>query len=150
MDFGNVGKRDSDAKLYRMKVLEAQKKMKKKPATESKMSEDLKKKKLKQDSGGGHGVDIGEKASFGQCTFNMANILMVGINSFFAKILVAKYFLSYLIIDSTFYDRVLDCLGFLTFSNRLDGLVDFSSRFHFHPLVSVLCKRIHLIHRHPM
>lgn len=82
MDFGSgsVGLRDGEAKLYRTKLLEAQKKpMAKK--TGSKMSEDLKQKKMKQDAGGhGHGaVDTSEKASFGQCIFNMANILMVSI-----------------------------------------------------------------------
>jgi len=68
-------KRETDAQLYRQKLLAE--KNKKKPVT--KMGEDLMKKKLQveQDSSGGHGVDMGgEKATFGQCIFNMANILM--------------------------------------------------------------------------
>ena len=79
LDFGAGMKKESDAHAYRMKLLEAQKKKKKqdqKPI--SKVGEDLRKKKEQQDSGGhGHGLpDSGEKASFGQCIFNMANILM--------------------------------------------------------------------------
>lgn len=79
LDFGSVGNRETEAKRYRMKVLQSQKK----PI--SKMSEDLKQKKKKQEdasSGGhhgghGHGMeDLSEKATFGQCVFNMANILM--------------------------------------------------------------------------
>lgn len=73
LDFGPK-KRESDAQLYRKKLLAE--KNKKQPVT--KMGEDLMKKKLEQNSSGGHGVDMGaEKATFGQCIFNMANILMV-------------------------------------------------------------------------
>lgn len=76
LDFGGMKQRDSEAKLYRMKVLEAQKKPIKKNST---MIDALKKKKIEQDSGGGHGMisSNDQKSSFSQCTFNMANILMV-------------------------------------------------------------------------
>ena len=76
---GVKSKRDSEAKLYRKKMLEAKNGSfaGKKPKPASKMSEDLKKKKMKQDAHG-HGVgDADEKASFGQCLFNMGNALMV-------------------------------------------------------------------------
>lgn len=75
--------------MYRVRLLEAQKQkqqqQKKEQQPVSKIGEDLRKKKEKQAlavEGGevvGHGaLDYGgEKASFGQCTFNMANILMV-------------------------------------------------------------------------
>lgn len=78
LDFGAGMKKESDAHTYRIKLLEAQKKKKKQDQPTSKVGEDLRKKKEQQDSGGhGHGLpDSGEKASFGQCIFNMANILM--------------------------------------------------------------------------
>jgi len=77
LDFGNL--RDNEAKLYRQKLLDSKKS--EKPV--SKMNEDLRKKKMKQDAHGGHGAsDSGDKASFGQCTFNMANILMVSASHF--------------------------------------------------------------------
>jgi len=99
----DFGERDETAHKYRMKLLEKTKKegsVKNKPV--SKLGEDLRKKKEKQDSTTGEGshgghdiVDNGEKASFGQCTFNMANILMVRLDeiyqSFFASSI--EYFL---------------------------------------------------------
>lgn len=88
LDFGtSIDDRERQAHLYRLKLLEAQKqKQQQQQQPMSKIGEGLKKKKEIQDTavevghdvvGGGHGVhDHGEKASFGQCAFNMANILM--------------------------------------------------------------------------
>lgn len=76
LDFGvkyDASQRELDAKLYRQKLLEQQKQTRK----PSKMSEELKKKKKMQEiDGHGHVSGVSDKASFGQCTFNMANILM--------------------------------------------------------------------------
>lgn len=76
LDFGvkyDPSQRELDAKLYRQKLLEQQSQTRK----PSKMSEELKKKKKMQEVGGhGHVSGVSDKASFGQCTFNMANILM--------------------------------------------------------------------------
>ena len=88
LDFAtSIDDREREAHLYRLKLLEAQKKQKPQPPMQpmSRMGEDLKKRKEQQalslETGGdvgGHGLpDHGEKASFGQCSFNMANILMV-------------------------------------------------------------------------
>jgi len=90
----DFGERDDNARLYRLNLLEEQKKKNQGQAPMSKMAEDLKKKKEKQDAasgeGGGHGghgiSDSGEKSSFGECTFNMANILMVRGNDSFSKV----------------------------------------------------------------
>jgi hypothetical protein len=89
----DFGERDDNAHLYRLKLLEEQKNKKQGQAPMSKMGEDLKKKKEKQDAaggeGGGHGghgiSDTGEKSSFGESTFNMANILMVRGNYSFSN-----------------------------------------------------------------
>ena len=85
-------KRLIDAKIYRQKLLEeAKKKQQMKnnnyqtmdyvstKSTDGKKGKHQKKKKQKQD---GHGVTMDEKASFGQCAFNMANILMVRRKTF--------------------------------------------------------------------
>ena len=57
-----------------MKVLQSQKKF------ISKRNKDLEQKKMKQDvsgDGSDHGVEnLSKKSTFGQCMFNMANILM--------------------------------------------------------------------------
>jgi len=97
LDFGtSVDDREREAHLYRVRLLEAQKqkqqRQQKQQQPVSKIGEGLRKKKEKQalavEGGGvgggggesGHGLPDyggGEKASFGQCAFNMANILMV-------------------------------------------------------------------------
>ncbi len=78
---GNQLQRENEAKLYRQKLLHEKNKIKKiQPKPSSKIAEDLKRKKMEQDSSttDGHGFDSGDaKASFEQCAFNMANILMV-------------------------------------------------------------------------
>jgi len=94
LDFGtSIDDREREAHLYRMKLLEAQKQkqqqqqqqQKQQPQPMSKIGEGLRKQKEKQAlavEGGGGESDYalsdygGEKASFGQCAFNMANILM--------------------------------------------------------------------------
>ncbi len=78
----NPNKRLTDAKVYRLKLLEAQKKqqMKKKTnyqAIETGTKDTKKDRKQKGKKHDGHGVAMDEKSSFGQCAFNMANILMV-------------------------------------------------------------------------
>ncbi len=82
---GNQLQRENEAKLYRQKLLQQKNKMKViQPKPSSKIAEDLKRKKMEQDSSTtdahGHGVGVGDaKASFEQCAFNMANILMVSL-----------------------------------------------------------------------
>jgi hypothetical protein len=76
LDFGvkyDPSRRELDAKLYRQKLLEQQKSIQK----TSKLGEELKMKKKQQEVGGHEHVSAtSDKSSFGQCTFNMANILM--------------------------------------------------------------------------
>ncbi len=78
----NPNKRAIDAKMYRQKLIEeARMKQKLKDGAIPSYStiDDVKKqlKKVSKKKHDAHGAPMSEKASFGQCAFNMANILMV-------------------------------------------------------------------------
>lgn len=70
----------NDAKNYRQKLLEEARRKKQGAVTGAPVDVGVAvkkgKKKKKQDDGHGHGVGGDEKATYGQCVFNMCNILM--------------------------------------------------------------------------
>jgi len=79
LDFGKFdpNKRAMEAKLYRQKLLEEARKKKEPVEKDLEKGEEPKKKKKKtKKKVDAHGSMSDDKASFGQCTFNMANILM--------------------------------------------------------------------------
>eukprot|EP00551_Chaetoceros_affinis_P001542 CAMPEP_0203658336 /NCGR_PEP_ID=MMETSP0088-20131115/48030_1 /ASSEMBLY_ACC=CAM_ASM_001087 /TAXON_ID=426623 /ORGANISM="Chaetoceros affinis, Strain CCMP159" /LENGTH=536 /DNA_ID=CAMNT_0050519981 /DNA_START=67 /DNA_END=1674 /DNA_ORIENTATION=+ len=78
LDFGKFdpNRRAMEAKLYRQKLLDEARKKKQPVEKDIEKGKEQKKKKKKKNKHGGHGSISDDKASFGQCTFNMANILM--------------------------------------------------------------------------
>jgi len=79
LDFGSSDHRKGsiDAKMYRQKLLEEARKRKDEGKIDIEQGKNKQKPKKKKKKHDGHGVSSKEKASYGQCTFNMANILMV-------------------------------------------------------------------------